>query len=98
MIMPEETFNRSVALNAFATDREGACSDRRGSLSIAQSRSMPLPRSHGTKATDIDNLLSIAQSRSMPLPPSSYLMRSRETFIFQSLSRAQCLCHVSQQQ
>src|SRR6266567_3856010 len=86
------TFNRSVALNAFATLLQGRASSRTSQLSIAQSRSMPLPHLRDRKALR-DNLeLSIAQSRSMPLPRKR-LFVSGVTRNFQSLSRAQCLCH-----
>ena len=62
-------------------------------VSIARSRSMPLPPWYNSKINDTNITVSIARSRSMPLPPTLTDSTSNGTDGFQSLGRAQCLCH-----
>ena len=84
-------FNRSVALNASATFPTflldfGRCGFNR---SVALNAS-------ATKRHGISNAIvtvSIARSRSMPLPLKTDSSGSPQIFKFQSLGRAQCLCH-----
>ncbi len=56
---------------------------------------MPLPHSSVHAPFPCFCELSIAQSRSMPLPLSYRVELHHEHLSFQSLSRAQCLCHTS---
>ena len=63
------------------------CSD----VSIARSRSMPLPRSQRFCWIS-EGVVSIARSRSMPLPQKDTAFQM-QLLQFQSLGRAQCLCH-----
>ena len=62
-------------------------------VSIARSRSMPLPPYQKTGSSSTNMAVSIARSRSMPLPRIIFVLYFGIDTTFQSLGRAQCLCH-----
>src|SRR5260370_2945066 len=85
------SFNRSVALNAFATHSVPSGRTLWSALSIAQSRSMPLPPELGRIRLRLRHFQSL--SRAQCLCHLDGEIAPELTILFQSLSRAQCLCH-----
>ena len=85
-------FNRSVALNASATWTMNGNSMEMGSVSIARSRSMPLPLQ--PIATELPISSSFNRSVALNASATHCVRKGRHPLVrFQSLGRAQCLCH-----